>query len=118
VNPAWSKFFEWLGTTPAALREVATKYPPIRENTDQWRCYLSTKSPSFHYTIKSYDTDAHGVITLTLIHGSDSALPGIGTFGQEPEQLIPCDCGHWEFPGPEQLAATLRMMERVSKAGR
>lgn len=55
-------------------------------------------------------------MTLTLVHGSDSYLPGVATFGQPPEQLTPCGCGKWRQPTREQVAAMHERLEALRRA--
>lgn len=96
----------WLAELPSKVREVAAKYPSSK-------CYRSTENPLFHYKISSYGEHKDtGDVTLTLVHGRDSMRPGIATFGQPPDQLLPCDCGKWEPPTPEQKAATAEWIEQ------
>ena len=88
----------WCAGLPAHVAEVVRKYPPDR-------CYRSTQNPRFHYVIYSYEENAPStVVTLKLVHGADSTLPGIATFGQPVDQLLPCDCGKWKQPSEEQVA--------------
>lgn len=106
-----AKFLEWAATRPERIAEVARKYPPTR-------CYRSTQNPLFHYTLRSFSepTDGKGnplldhPITCTLVHGSDSTLPGVATFGQDPEQLIDCCCGNWKWPTQKQADETHAFM--------
>jgi len=88
---AWEAF---CAGVPDYVAAVARKYPCDR-------CYRSTENPGFHYWIYSYEENADWVCTLKLIHGLDSTLPGTYTFGQPPDQLLPCDCGKWEMPSKE-----------------
>lgn len=85
---------EWLAQRPKIIQDMATAYPP-------WHCYRLAKSHG-HYTIYSYCEDS----TVTLTHGDDSTLPGLQVFGIAPEALVVCDCGSWEFPTDEKIAAT------------
>ena len=85
---------EFLQELPEDTQRIARIYPPTI-------CYKSKQSPRYHYMILSYSDKPEGpdgAVTVTLIHGADSSLPGVATFGQEPEQLIVCDCGKWEPP--------------------
>lgn len=95
----WKEFLEEL---PPHVRAVAERYPMTTP------CYRSTEDPEFHYKIYSYDghRQAPGIpVTVTLVHGRDSANPGIKTGRQPPEQLIPCNCGKWLPPTREQIEA-------------
>lgn len=61
-----------------------------------------------HYWIYSYTVDSRDPSvppTLRLIHGADSFNPGTVVFGADPDELVRCDCGKWEYPSDEQLAA-------------
>jgi hypothetical protein len=115
LNPKYAEFLAWLETLPAAVRDLALKYPAVNEHAagehDNLLCYRSNKNPLYHYTIRSYDDDKpRGVVTVTLIHGSDSTLPGVATFGQDPAQLLPCGCGRWEWPTAAQRDAAYKRM--------
>jgi len=91
---------DFYSSMPKETAEVARLYPPDT-------CYRSVENPKHHYTISSYfDTDENGLVTVTLVHGSDSTLPGIGTFGQDPRQLIKCGCGNWKPPTESQTKET------------
>ncbi len=113
-----------LATIPPEVRKVALAYPMFRFDADgvpiadQLRCYRSKQNPRFHYTIASYDySKAPGVpVMVTLVHGSDSTLPGVGTFGQDPAQLVPCDCGDWRPPTPEQVQLMRESIELNERA--
>lgn len=89
----------WLDSLPPAVRVVAQKYPPADPVTAKIHCWRSSQNPLFHYVIKSFsEPDAAGLVTVTLVHGHDSTLPGVATFGQDPAQLTLCDCGKWQPP--------------------
>lgn len=103
----------WIAQRPPRVQAVARRYPGFRGG--KLVCYRSTQNPRFHYTIYSIGEpeDPDAPCTLTLIHGADSTLPGVSTFGQPPEQLIECGCGHWEWPTAEQRASTHAYMMRM-----
>src|SRR5690349_2294252 len=88
VTPELQK---WIDSRPPAVREIATKYPPDR-------CYRSRENPG-HYIIERYSEPQDGrPITVTIVHGRDSYMPGVAAFGIDPHSLIPCTCGNWEPP--------------------
>lgn len=105
---AWRSFLESL---PAATREVAERYPAHDGNTHI--CYRSTENPRYHYIIYSYFND----LTVTLVHGADSTLPGVGTFGQPYAQLRHCGCGRWRHASAEQAQQTKRRMDVRARRG-
>jgi hypothetical protein len=47
--------------------------------------------------------------TVRLVHGMDSTGPGLVTYGQDPRQLVTCDCGRFE--GPPDLLETRDALE-------
>lgn len=97
-------FHAWVDERPA-IRELVTAAPP-------WHCYrLKDHNPRGHYSIHAYNENG----TLTLIHGADSTLPGVGTFGHKPETLIVCDCGKYEWATDQQIAASGEYIEQVAK---
>lgn len=109
IDPA--ELEEWLAKLPPRVAEVARKYPPTT-------CYRSTKHAGWHYRIHSYEepvlpTNPDAPITLKLVHGRDSTLPGICAFGMEYDHLVKCDCGKWEPPTLEQAVK----MSEIVKAG-
>lgn len=80
---------DYILTLPEAVQEVAFRVPPDS-------CYRGEGKA--HYRIHAYDEPAEGPIKVTLrvIHGADSSLPGMTVFGKDPDSLIPCGCGKWE----------------------
>lgn len=110
----------WIDELPPTVRAVYDRFP-VSQPSGALACYRSTEDPRYHYTIHSYDegvnkqTGARMPVTVTLIHGSDSTSPGIATFGQDPEQLIVCNCGEWRPPTAAQLEATRRGIERLKR---
>lgn len=102
-----AQFEAWLAERPA-IAEVARAHSPFH-------CYrLKDHNPKGHYSIHAYDELEDGV-ALTLRHGRDSTLPGVGVFGIKPEELIVCDCGKWEFPRLEQLEEQKKKIERIAR---
>jgi hypothetical protein len=107
-----ARFEAWIASRPARVQAVIRAYPAIDEDGEPV-CYRMTTNATAHMTIRSYDEPKDDMpVTLTIIHGRDSSLPGVATFGQPPEVLVPCGCGKWRWPTPEQLAATRRKIER------
>jgi hypothetical protein len=99
-------FEAWLDERPQ-IRELVNAAPP-------WHCYRIKDHPGGHYSIHSYN-DAG---TLTLIHGADSFLPGVSTFGHKPESLVVCDCGTYEWATDQQSEATNAFLDQVAKERR
>jgi hypothetical protein len=99
---------EWVESLPPALRTIAARYPMTS-------CYRHQEDPRWHYVIKGYDLHKEtGVVSLQLVHGRDSSSPGIMTFGQPYEPLIPCNCGNWEWPTGEQIEERARHVARFA----
>lgn len=98
-----AKFAEWLAARPRVIQDMAREHPPNR-------CYRS-KVNSGHYIIHAYSEGG----TMTLIHGHDSFLPGVATFGQDPNQLVDCGCGNWEWPTEDQAEKVRAFIERQAR---
>lgn len=95
-------------------------------------CYRNRGDARHHFRIHSYDVghrhacDEPGcthtadptVVTVTLIHGSDSSLPGVAASGFDPRVLVACGCGLWKMPSNQQIAATKARIERMRRGGR
>lgn len=94
-------FETWLADRPPIIQEMAREFPG-------YVCYKSKENRG-HYRIYSYSEDG----TLTLMHGRDSFLPGVMTFGQSPYQLVTCDCGDWLPPTAAQIEETGKRINRV-----
>jgi hypothetical protein len=60
---------EWIDSLPPKVAAVARQYPPTQ-------CYRSTEHPRLHYAIRCYEEPEHRPVTLKLMHGADSTLPG------------------------------------------
>jgi hypothetical protein len=96
------KLKAWIKTLPKKVQKVANKYPGDT-------CY---RKDGGHYRIRSYDEEKDGSVSLQLIHGRDSFLPGVIVFGINPSDLlIQCNCGKWEPPTEEQTTVTRAMLE-------
>jgi len=106
----------WVAARPPSVQAAARNYPGWRNGVQC--CYRSLESPRYHYTIFSYSEDYDGQVTVTLTHGSDSSLPGLGTFGQPLALLVPCNCGHWQPATAEQHAATSEHVSAIISARR
>lgn len=101
---------KWCAARPPRVAELARRFPP-------WNCYRSKENPRMHYTIYSIGEpkEPDGPMTLTLVHGADSTLPGVSTFGH-PEQLIVCNCGHWQPPTEAQQEAMREHLDALIRA--
>ena len=101
------EFEAWLATRPPAVAAAVRAHPPES-------CYRMSGSAG-HYMIYSYGEPANGgPITVTLIHGTDSTLPGVSVFGIDPSTLTPCGCGNLEWPRPEQIEKTKKRITAIS----
>lgn len=83
---------EWIEARPPAVREVCKRLPPRA-------CLRRRDTKAHHYRILSYGEHPDGSVTLKLLHGSDSILPGLAVFGVDPAELEVCGCGSWESAG-------------------
>lgn len=101
---------EWLAERPAAVQEAIAKAPP-------WIPCYGMKDSEGHYQIHSYDENAGQPVTLKLVHGSDSTAPGVAVFGISPDDMIPCGCGGWLWPTPDQIAATKQRLDQMTPGG-
>lgn len=110
TNEQWDA---WVAARPAAVAAAMRRYPAWRDGA--LVCYRSTENPRFHYTIYSLSEHPDGTVSATLVHGTDSTLPGVRTFGQPLAQLIPCQCGAWLPPTDEQVQRT---RQRLATYGR
>ncbi len=108
TNEQWDA---WLLRRPPAIADAARRYPGWKDGRQC--CYRSHQNARYHYTLYSYSEDRHGRVTCTLVHGADSTLPGVGTFGQPLEQLVPCDCGQWAPASDEQREQTRKRLETM-----
>jgi hypothetical protein len=97
-----AKLKAWIKTLPKKVQKVANEYPGDT-------CYIKDRG---HYKIRSYDEEKDGSVSLQLIHGRDSFLPGVVVFGIKPAGLLKCKCGRWKSPTEEQTVVTLAMIEK------
>ena len=99
ISPeAWEEYYA--GMTPGCAR-MARRFPPNQ-------CYRDKDHATAHYWIHAYSEDIRypeAKPKVKIMHGRDSFHPGTVVFGFDPEQLVPCDCGNFEFPTDEQMAA-------------
>ena len=96
-------FEDWLAERPEIADMVRAVSP--------WHCYRLKGNARGHYAIYSYNEAG----TLTIMHGSDSFMPGFGVFGIEPGDLVVCDCGKYEHATMEQGAESERRIEVMRK---
>jgi hypothetical protein len=66
----------WLAVQPDAVRDIATSFPPTKT-------YTGTGIPQDRYTIRSYDHNDNGTVTLTLLREDGSGT----VHGVNPSQL-------------------------------
>lgn len=99
VLAAWRQWRDAADTVDAALAKwIAERPPKVREVAERLRpgtCYRSTTNRG-HYFIRSYEQKRNGDVTLCIVHGEDSFLPGIAVFGVDPWTMRHCGCGHWK----------------------
>jgi len=102
----------WVEGRPLPVQAVILKLPP-------WvGCFRYVDRPDSHYRIHSYDEHKDGrTVSLTIIHGRDSHLPGVAAFGIPPEHLEPCGCGNWEPPTKDQIDVTREEIEAIKEKG-
>jgi hypothetical protein len=50
--------------------------------------------------------DKKAPVTVKILHGADSFLPGMLVFGHPPEDLVRCGCGKWQEPTQDEADAT------------
>lgn len=90
----WASFLKKL---PPHVAEVVREYPATT-------CYRSIENEG-HYWIYSYGEPPtkDGIVTVKIVHGRDSYLPGVMVFGVQIGSLVKCGCGKWESPTEEQF---------------
>lgn len=105
--------------------EVTERLAFIERLYPKDQCYRNRGDARHHFKIHSYEVgQTHScsepgcthetdptVVTVTLIHGSDSSLPGVAAMGFDPKILMACGCSKWEFPSDEQVARTRAYIE-------
>lgn len=110
---AWGRWRMWVAARPPAIAEAATKWPGCTPS-GELECYRSKRHRDAHYAIRSYEEGER--VTVTVIHGADSFLPGVGAFGQELEELVRCGCGQWR-EASELEAARSNARVRARRGG-
>ena len=98
---------EWINSRPLSVRIAIKKWPPTI-------CYTA-KDNKGHYILYSYEENEKGPITVKLIHGKDSYLPGVMVFGVDPRTLVPCGCDRWEQPTELQTQMTKDRLQEEKK---
>lgn len=103
-------FDAWLVDMPPAVQVVALRFPPD--------CYRDPTRKATHYALMSYNEQPGrgGDVTLSLIHGADSALPGVTVFGVVPQTLVRCGCGKWRCATEPQLEAMREHFAALERA--
>ena len=100
---------EWIASRPAVVKVAISKCPP-------WIPCYRMKDNRGHYAIVSYGEPLDDSSSrLTIAHGRDSYLAGIGVFGIDPDDMIPCGCGEFEWPTDEQYEDRRREAERLNE---
>ena len=94
----------WIETLPDFVQVVVREKPPIT-------CYRSSVNKG-HYWLERV-AENEGNLTYTVLHGSDSFLPGFEVFGVDPKTLIPCGCNQWEFPTEEQVRSAAKVRDAL-----
>lgn len=81
-------------------------------------CYRDTTNPRQHYALQGYNVprDPSQAATLVMVHGADSALPGVTVHGMNPTELVKCDCGKWRPATRAQLEAMDDHMRALHRA--
>lgn len=103
-------FEEWIATQPEAVKAIAKAFPPNE-------CCKLKDDELGHFLIHAYGEDRfNGEITVMLIQGKDSRLPGATTPGIPVDRLEPCGCGKWEQPTDEQAELMRKHIEYLHKA--
>lgn len=97
----------WINSRPSTVKAVIEKCPPFG-------CYKSTENKG-HYEIYSYEEHGGDPITIKIVHGKDSYLPGITVFGVNPNTLVKCDCGEWEPPTELQAQISKDDIEKLKE---
>lgn len=99
-------FQEWVAARPPLVRDAIKRFDPRV-------CYHAIDNAG-HYTIYSFEEHGEEPVTVSLIHGQDSYLPGIRVFGVSLETIKRCGCGMWEYPDQKQVERTRAMIEHAA----
>lgn len=98
---------EWFESRPPQVQAAILETPPD--------CYRSLDNPG-HYRLYSYEEPVNSKeITVKLIHGRDSFLPGVLVFGVDRNSLLRCGCGKWQGPTKEQVRLTKKRLDAEKK---
>jgi hypothetical protein len=108
---------DWVAALPEAVREVALRFPMTS-------C-VRMRDNHGHYRVIAYANPKHtpemliaglppGPVLMTLAHGRDSYLPGLGVFGITADELELCGCGKWQPPTRAQMDATQSYVKAIS----
>lgn len=103
-------FKEWLARRPPHLRAVAEQYPP--------GCYRSKLSPAAHLLLYTYGelvsaSTGERKAAINVVHGRDSSHPAMYEVNFDPANLVPCGCGKWKTPTPEQSDELKRRVHQL-----
>lgn len=104
-----AEYEAWLLVCPPAVATVARAMSPFT-------CYRDPQRSAVHYAISMYEWAMSGEVTLVILHGADSALPGVSAFGVSPASLKPCGCGAWTEATEEQLGHMRQHFEALERA--
>lgn len=96
-----AEYDQWLAERPPFIRAQLDRHPP-------GMCYRYESRG--HYAIASFGEDG----TVTLLHGADSFLPGIGVFGVPSVELERCGCGRYEVADADTAG---RVAEKLHAEG-
>lgn len=97
----------WVQTLPEEVQIIVRAKPPTT-------CYRSVENDG-HFWLEGI-TENEGVLSYTVLHGSDSFLPGFRVYHVTPDSLMPCQCGKWERPAASQIEAANKVVEAMLKA--
>lgn len=97
----------WVLSLPECVQRVVRERPPSI-------CYRSLENDG-HFWLEGVK-EKNGVVLYSIIHGSDSFLPGFLVDQVDPNTLIPCDCGQWERPSAEKIIAAVRVTQALLRA--
>lgn len=101
-----AKFEAWIASRPPLVQAAIRAYDPLV-------CYRSSENRG-HYVIYSFEEHGENLVTVSLIHGTDSYLPGVRVFGVSLVTLQRCACGQWEYPTAEQTERTRSRIEALA----
>lgn len=103
-------FEDWIVLQSADVQAIAKAFPPDS-------CCKLKDDALGHFLINAYSQNREtGEITVVLIQGKDSRLPGAMTEGIPLDRLDTCGCGEWEPPTDEQGDLMRKHIEFLHKA--